>query len=215
MQPLVRNAGEALGVKAYVNTTAPLGGQRFASSVPYKKLYEIENLLGGENPLNNKEFSGLLAPGWPASLPAINDGKKKRGALLYDKHCKGCHLPPLNSAEIWSDQYFQPITYFENGEEFKTPDSYLKLNIIPLAKIGTDPMQSKVLEYRTIDTTGIGLDTEICTNASSKPVGINDQSGYTKKDLLMLPFTDSSTANFGLALGAFVQEVNDQWMQQN
>jgi len=222
MQPLVRNAGEALGVKAYVNTTAPSNGERFASSIPYNQLFKIEKLLAGDNPLINKTFGGLLAPTWPASMPAIDQSKRDRGEALYDKHCKGCHLPPINSAEIWNDPYLQPISYSVNGVQIKTEESYLKLNIIPLEEIGTDPMQASVLVNRTVDTTSVGLDTEICTNSPLKPRGIYGESDressdaqYSQSRLTNVPFKDTSTANFGLALGAFVQMTNEQWMQQN
>lgn len=215
MQPLVRNAGEALGVKAYVNTNAALNGERFASSIPYNNLYEIEHLLAGDNPEQNKQFGGLHAPGWPASLPAVDKQKRAKGEVLYQQRCQGCHLPPINSAEIWGEQYMQPIVYRSNGEEIKTTENYLKLNIIPLPEIGTDPMQASVLATRTVDTTSVGLNTEICTNAPLNPSGSSDYNLYQERHLTTVPFKDSSTANFGLALGAFVQETNDQWMQQN
>ena len=50
MEPLVRNAGEALGVSAFLNTTAPLDQQRFASSVNIRNLVWIEKSLSGDAP---------------------------------------------------------------------------------------------------------------------------------------------------------------------
>jgi hypothetical protein len=71
MQPLIRNAGEAMGVSSEVNMTAPKGEKRFSSSIPMSNLRWIENALGGEAPLPQKKFSGLLAPKWPESFPPI------------------------------------------------------------------------------------------------------------------------------------------------
>jgi hypothetical protein len=48
MQPLVRNTGEAMGVRARINTTADKN--RFSSSVPLDNLYWIEGALSGDNP---------------------------------------------------------------------------------------------------------------------------------------------------------------------
>src|SRR5690606_30681346 len=87
----------------------------------------------------------------------------EHGAALYKELCQGCHLPPVNSNEFWDPQYWQPIKYVEYGEAKETPDPYLTLNIIPLDKIGTDVAQAEVLPKRTVDTTGLNLDVEICT----------------------------------------------------
>ena len=57
MQPLVRNAGEALGVSAYLDVKSPLDEKRFGSSIPMNSLYWIENTLSGPPPYPNKKFS--------------------------------------------------------------------------------------------------------------------------------------------------------------
>jgi hypothetical protein len=216
MQPLIRNSGEALGVKAYVNTTAPMDGQRFGSSVPVKNLYAIETLLAGENPDAQRGFGGLLSPAWPDDFPEIIEEKRNKGEKLYNKNCKGCHLPTLNSNAIWETRYFGQIAYTNNGVREQTKGSYLHLNIIPLSEIGTDPGQAGVLARRTVDITGLGLNTEVCTNTPSEPSPLYiRQPDGVGGELTFVPFKDSPVGNFGLALGAFVQQTNDQWMQQN
>ncbi|MGX1296283.1 cytochrome c5 [Bradyrhizobium ottawaense] len=119
MQPLVRNAGEAMGVSAELNLTAPPKGGRFASSIPFDNLHWIEQQLAGKDlPLVAKAFTGLNAPAWPDSFPAIDKAKAAVGAQLYDKHCSGCHLPALTpdivhgkapDAEFWKN--FGPIRW--------------------------------------------------------------------------------------------------------
>ncbi|MBB4399144.1 hypothetical protein [Bradyrhizobium sp. ERR14] len=87
MQPLVRNAGEAMGVSAELNLTAPPKQGRFASSIPFDNLHWIERKLAGKDqPLVAKAFTGLNAPTWPDSFPAIDKAKAAVGAQLYDKY---------------------------------------------------------------------------------------------------------------------------------
>ena len=150
MQPLIRNSGEALGVKAVLNTSAP-EDQRFASSINMNNLAEIEKWIGGTNPvLNGNKFNGLSAPKWPAALPDINSNLAKQGEALYKTNCSGCHLPSVTSQEFWSDKYWSPIEYYSAEGALQTTDeSYLNLKIIPVDYIGTDPRQSKVLTERS------------------------------------------------------------------
>ena len=204
MQPLVRNAGEALGVKAYSNTTAP-EHERFASSIPMRNLYELEQLLAGDNPWLNEQWSGLQAPSWPAEFGEIDQAKAQKGAKLYQQHCQGCHLPPLNSPDIWQAKYQSKIMFNADA----TAESFLHLNVIPLSKIGTDGQQAGVLANRTVDTTDTGLNTQLCTPAP-QPLDSNSTT-----PLISVAFGDSATNNFGLALGAYVQHTIDQWMNQN
>lgn len=216
MQPLVRNAGEALGVHAMVNTTAPVGDGRFASAVPVENLNWIEDTLAGPtDPRSAKAFGGLTSPKWPEALPPIDPALRKTGAALYDQHCAGCHLPPLTSEAFWSGGHFEPVTYKSGGIERQTQRPYLKLNIIPSAHVGTDPGQSRILMERTVDTAGhagteepgLGLNALLCVRAAP---GTAPDSG----DLVEIRVTDNPMQNFGLALAALVQSVNDAWFEQ-
>lgn len=205
MQPLVRNAGEALGVEAFVDTTGP-DQQRFASSINYHNLVRMEKWLAGDQPQANQEINGLRAPKWPSDFPEIDTDTAKKGQELYQDLCQGCHLPAMNTTAFWQDDYWQKIQYVENGEIKETEDAYLTLNIIPLTHIGTDPAQAEVLPNRTVDTTGLNLNTEVCTP-------LPDEDGTVA--LRYVEMKDSATANYGLSLGAFVQRTNLQWFAQN
>jgi len=229
MQPLIRNAGEAMGVSADVNTTAPSGQQRFSSSIPIKNLKWIESALKGDSPLPKKAFSGLLSPKWPDSFPPIDRGKAELGAALYQKICKGCHLAPLDSEEIWDKKYIAPVKYYVDGVLRQTPESLLKLKMITLQQIGTDPAQAGVLLNRTVNTagkgsgsdlentSGMGIDTEICGPAPAQPDSpyAPPNKKYRTARLTNVPVSDGPAINFGLALGAIVQQVNDAWFAQN
>src|SRR4030088_2260228 len=107
-QPLIRNAGEALGVSALVNLSPdPPPEALFRSSVALENLIYIENrLLRGADPFrqNPKEFDGLKSPKWPSHLFPSDDAWKikpdrvARGRALYAKICVECHLGPVNDA---------------------------------------------------------------------------------------------------------------------
>ncbi|MEX0302839.1 MAG: di-heme-cytochrome C peroxidase [Leisingera sp.] len=233
MQPLVRNAGEAMGVHAAVNTTAPAGEGRFSSSVPVKNLKWIEDSLAGkEPPFAQRKFGGLRAPQWPDSLPAINQGLADQGAGLYAGICAGCHLPPLSSDAIWSDSYFRKISYTAGGTGHQTREAFLALNILPQADIGTDPAQGAVLAERTVNTAGdvesgakgMGIDAAVCAPeprfegraqyaSSALDTKVQHRTERSENQLVQVHVQDGPMVSFALALGAIVQQVNSAWFE--
>jgi hypothetical protein len=207
MQPLIRNTGEALGVKAFLDTTGP-NDQRYASSVNVHNLLKIEDWIGGKHPFDTTppRFNGLAGPKWPAEFPPIDKKLVSKGANLYQDLCQSCHLPPIDSEEFWSDSHWQPIRYVQGGENKETDQPYLVMKVIELSKIGTDPGQAGIIANRTVNTTGLEMDTDICA-----PVE-NDAGEWA---LTFVPMNDSATSNFGFALGAVVERTNNQWFNQN
>ena len=98
---MVRNVGEALGVRARVAFNPggkPWGrsGEQEAvvsSTVDVAGLYAFETLLRGAG---DDYFNGLQSPVWPeAYFGRIDWARVGRGQQLYQMHCQGCHLPPL------------------------------------------------------------------------------------------------------------------------
>ena len=172
MQPLVRNAGEALGVVANVNTSANADQHRFSSSIPMENLRWIERQLSGAYPLEKREFGGLWAPDWPKGLGEIDQSMAQAGHQLYQQHCQGCHLPPIESEQIWS--HWAPIKWWEGDTMVQSTQSVMNLKLIPIAQVGTDPAQSDVLITRTVNTgntytsdkqmdNSMGIDAVVCT----------------------------------------------------
>jgi len=224
MGPLIRNAGEALGLGGYVNLTADINQQRFSSSIPLENLSWIEATLSGIKPPfpENRQFGGLQSPAWPAAFPPIDKARADKGAALYQLYCKGCHLQPLDSPAIWSEEYFSPVTYYINGEEHQTKDALLRLNVISLDEIGTDPGQSSVLSKRSVNTAGdvtqsdphlsqgMGVDTQVCTWSSPPPATQSNSPDTPAAHLQNISVKDGPMLNFGLALGAIVQKVMEQ-----
>lgn len=172
MQPLIRNAGEAMGVAANVNTSADAGQHRFSSSIPMENLRWIERQLSGEYPVPDQKFGGLWEPQWPEALGEIDVSMAEAGYELYQQHCQGCHLPPIESEAIWD--HWGPIKWWEGNQQVQSPESVMKLKLISLSQVGTDPAQSNILMTRTVNTgntytddkekdNSMGIDAVVCT----------------------------------------------------
>lgn len=196
MQPMVRNAGEALGVAAAINLNGPKSN-RFDSTVKVDTLYEIEKSLAGEKPpTDGKQFGGLWAPKWPeAILGPIDKVKAEQGKALYGQYCQQCHLPAPNTAEFWDDRYWSAPN--AAGER------YLRLLEVPITKIGTDPMQAKALADRKVNIEGMGLDTTVYV--------LNKNNGHCEPAQVK----DGAAVPYGAALGAVVQEAARYYYDQN
>jgi hypothetical protein len=141
-QPMVRNAGEALGVGT---TISLLGGKKglFNSGIEVQTLFEIEQLLAGKQPDASNGFTGLKSPKWPeAILGQINSDLAAKGAALYKAICQGCHLPPVTSAEFWESKRWLPPN--SAGER------HFQVELIPISHIGTDPAQAAGMKSRKV-----------------------------------------------------------------
>ena len=141
-QPMVRNAGEAMGVRALINfnsTRTP----RFTSTVPIDALHDVETLLAGaRQPTDGRAFTGLHAPAWPAILPPIDVALKEQGRALYGQMCAGCHLPATNEPEFWTNSAW--LAPNDAGQR------YLRLKVVAVSDIGTDPAQAEDMKRRTV-----------------------------------------------------------------
>ena len=136
-QPMTRNIGEALGVRASVNLTDR--ARLYQSTVNVKNLWEMENQLAGPT-----MFGGLQQPAWPSEVfGPIDQQKVHAGAALYKQYCERCHQPALNSAEI------RDPARWEDGLE---GHKYLKLPVNLLEEIGTDPHEATDFAQRTAVT---------------------------------------------------------------
>jgi len=145
MQPMVRNAGEALGVSAEINLTDPSKGL-YKSSVDVQSLYDMEQMIKGDAPPNPKDgFSGLRSPKWPNDiLPPIDRKLAAQGGELYKTHCQECHRPPVTSAAFYDFNNKDWWTKNEAGEPI------LKIENIPIAHVGTDSAQAADMLNRTV-----------------------------------------------------------------
>ena len=147
MQPMVRNAGESLGVSAELNLT-DASKDFYKSSVNIKSLDEMEQMIKGNNPPNAKDgFSGLKSPKWPGDiLPPIDQKLAAQGAELYKTHCQECHRPPVTNEAF----------YDFNNKDWWTKnligEAILKVENIPISHIGTDPAQAADMANRTVAT---------------------------------------------------------------
>ena len=135
--PLARNIGEALGVRAVAKLYGPDAGE-YENSVNMRGLRTVEDLLSGPGP-----FKGLASPKWPSVFPALDPKKVSAGAALYKEHCQKCHLPPVRdlSAEfdrLAYDKDHRPPYWWQS----KNGNWYIQVVDIPIDEIGTDPRQA-------------------------------------------------------------------------
>jgi hypothetical protein len=149
--PLARNVGEALGVRAVAQLSGPDAG-KFVSSVNIDGLRWIEDTLAGPAPMQ-----GLASPKWPAQFPPLDAQKVTAGAALYQAHCQGCHLPPLPKLMAEYDQWradptYQPKNWWKSG----SGSWYVEVTDIPIDEIGTDPKQATDFKTRTADSGALG-----------------------------------------------------------
>lgn len=139
MQPMTRNAGEALGVFARANLDAN-SPDVFKSNVNVENLYKIEKLLGGTS-----IFTGLVEPKWPEEiLGKIDRDLAAKGERLYQQYCQTCHLPAMNTEAFQDEQYWTTL-----GDN-KTLE-YLKVTMKNLYAIGTDAKAAENWYQRTVN----------------------------------------------------------------
>jgi mono/diheme cytochrome c family protein len=180
-QPMVRNAGEAMGVRALVNF-AGASVPRFTSTVPVDRLYLIEEALAGKTqPTQARRFTGLRSPAWPENfLPPINRVLAAQGAQLYERHCSSCHLPAPGSDAYWANPAWLP----PNADGMR----FLRPGIVPVSRIGTDEAQAVDMLKRTVSVPlSYGL---INATATRRDIGVY---------------------SYGPALGQVVEKVVTRW----
>jgi hypothetical protein len=204
-QPLIRNAGEALGVTALLNLSGDYPADTlFRSSVDITNLHWIETLLAGPDPYPEKKFGGLTAPKWPSQIFGddawkIDPERVKRGRAIYAEICAECHLGPVNDPVF--DQQFPDKRFWSSPHWERIGDSMVLNTVQKGAKgMGTDPGQATVLGTRTIQLPGF-LDLQPA----------RDLAGWWGcKDL---PATSSTEMPYALALMVVVDLVNRKWMK--
>ena len=144
--PMSRNIGEALGVGAVINLTDPQLGL-YDSTVDVPGLHWMESQLGG-----NKPFDGLQPPRWDDMVKAVFGGASsappefslnpeyvRAGESLYTKHCQFCHLPPR--PRLKTDLENGTFTHF-TAQDPESGKRFLKVKVVDLNVIGTDPSQA-------------------------------------------------------------------------
>jgi hypothetical protein len=129
-QPMARNVGEALGVKARLDLVDAAGralppDSMYASSVLVPELHCIETTLWR-----------LRAPIWDERyLPPVDPVKVERGREVFQEVCAHCHGPH----------------YYDSRETQATPEKPVewKMVVVPTYEVGTDPqVVNNFLDYR-------------------------------------------------------------------
>ena len=197
--PMTRNIGESLGVGAVVNLTKPELGL-FNSTVNVPGLHWLETALGGVNP-----FEGLQAPRWedmaqavfggPASEQsgfALNPERISKGAILYEKHCQYCHLPPM--ASLKADYNKNVFTHFTEPDKV-SKKRFLKVKVVDLNVTGTDPNQA----INFIKRTRRDARAHPLGKQGAQPTAKKDGSAYGSSDWYGSEWVRDSTTNETIA----------------
>jgi hypothetical protein len=148
--PMVRNIGEALGVRAVAKLYGSDAGE-FNNSVNIEGLHTVEHMLAGEAPYGQAPDKGLKSPTWPDVFPALDMAKVARGELLYRQRCAKCHLPPIKDlvADLNSPK---PEHWCKNRQG----RLFLKVKDIKVDDICTDEHEAVDFINRTADTGALG-----------------------------------------------------------
>jgi cytochrome c1 len=212
-QPLIRNAGEALGVSALINLS-PYGASDalFRSSVDIESLARIETMLRGPNPFEQtpkKGFAGLTSPKWPSEMfpddPAwkIDPARVNRGRAIYAEICAECHLGPVDDPEF--DTQFPDKSFWSPNESHWQKDGdgpVLDEVQTSVDGMGTDPGQANVLKSRRVEVPGF-LDVDPARDLG-KLWGCPD-----------VPTSTTTNMSFALALLTVVDRASRKWMDDN
>ena len=209
-QPLIRNAGEALGVRAALNLSRDFPPDRlFRSSVALENLTRIEKMLRGADPFSRspRSFSGLTSPKWPSHLFPddpdwkINPERVAKGRALYANICTECHLGPV--ADPAFDAQFPDKSFWTANPRWKQdPDGGWIMDEVQksAAAMGTDPAQSSVLATRQVQIPAF-----LKLNPA-EDLGVQ----WKCKDL---PAFSSTDMPFSIALMIVVDRVSRKWIE--
>jgi mono/diheme cytochrome c family protein len=136
-QPMVRNVGEALGVRAETNMVDAAGKpiaepERWDSSVNVRNLQWMEDTL-----------ERLKPPAWPEPiLGKLNVANVARGRELFTQHCAGCHEIKVDRSHTPSEWRVTQIPVTEIGTDPNTAENFVK-NVYSGAKLGkTAPLHA-------------------------------------------------------------------------
>ncbi|MGJ5129864.1 MULTISPECIES: di-heme-cytochrome C peroxidase [unclassified Bradyrhizobium] len=209
-QPLIRNAGEALGVSAQINFSPKTASDRlWRSSMAIDNLLYIENMLRGPDPFatTTPAFGGLTSPKWPEKLFAGDDAWKidparvERGRKLYAAVCVECHLGPVADTvfdKTYPDKSFWKIKPADDWESkgWNAKGPILDLVQKPVEAMQTDPGQASILANRKVNVAGF-----LEVDPAKDLKGCN------------LPQGSTTEMPYALALMAVVQKASDKWME--
>ena len=204
-QPLIRNAGEALGVFALLNLSPDYAPENlFRSSMALENLVRIEAMLRGPD-LTGPNFGGLQAPKWPSQLFPnddawkINEARVPKGRSIYAEICAECHLGPVNDA-VFDKQF--PEKSFWSSPQWDPKAAVLTPVQKPVAGMGTDPAQANVLFSRMVDVPGfLKMD---AVEDLKKNWGCEGLKPYPSSDM-----------PFSIALMDVVDRTSRKWMDDH
>ena len=218
-QPLIRNAGEGLGVAALLNLSPDAPRDTlFRSTVALQNLLRIEDMLRGPDPFSGdpkapKAFGGLQSPKWPAQIfpndPAwkIDPARVVKGRAIYAEICVECHLGPVDDP-VFDTQFPEQSVW--RPEHWKADMGPALLAVQkPVADMGTDSAQAEVLGNRKVALPGF-LDMQPARDMQPGAGGVSEC-----KDMPAPASYSSTEMPYSIALMTAVELVGKKWMTDN
>ena len=134
--PMLRNIGEALGVRAVAKLYGPTP-PIMQTAWMWKGLHTVW-VDAARRPGSLQ--GPVTSPKWPAVSGDRSGKRVTKGKALYRQHCASCHLPSPD--ELTADLNSPKPKYsWKNALE----RTLLKITDVPVAVTGTDPQQAKDL----------------------------------------------------------------------
>jgi hypothetical protein len=167
--PILRNAGEVLGVFGYGNIdddknipdTIELLGMQLGLNTLFDATPKIDNLYHLEKTLNK-----VSPPVWPNTFPKLNDSLVTHGKTVYAENCAGCHM---NTSDGISDA------------ELTAPNSigrrFTKVTRVHHTEVGTDEAFAADYGLRKERSGIIGS-----VLANQRPDAVDPETGIKFKD---------------------------------
>ena len=207
-QPLIRNAGEALGVTALLNLSPDHRRRSFSALRSRWKTWSASKRCCAVRILwpNLKDFSGLASPKWPEHLFPGDDAWKikpervAKGRALYAEICAECHLGPVKDPVF--DTQFPDKSFWSSKRWKQDPDGGWVLDEVtkPAVHMGTDPAQANVLAKREVQIPGF-LDLQPARDLGDR---------WKCKELKSYSSTEMP---FAIALMIVVDKVSQKWLK--
>ncbi len=217
-QPLVRNAGEALGVFAQINLSPePPSAALFRSNIAIENLDTIERMLRGPDPFATKRRPrrrhSAASPrrnGRTSCFPTTQPGAStprasSAAASCTQRSASNAIWDPVNDPvfdKAYPDKSFWKVSGADAWDKgvpkgWSAKGPVVDLVEKPVADMGTDPAQAEVLKSRQVEMPSfIGLDpTKNMSDCNLPPIS-------------------TTKMPYAVALMDVVQRADEKWMDE-
>jgi hypothetical protein len=136
-EPMIRNVGEALGVRAETNMVDHFTGAPNAEPARWDSSVNVKNLKWMEDTLER-----LRPPPWPAEILGQPDAALvARGQALFGTHCAACHSVKLKQTQRQMEWQMTQVPVKDIGTSPNTAVNFIEHSYSG-AKLGKDQLHA-------------------------------------------------------------------------